>query len=827
MLFIFEQSSIFKYRRFYRLLRAIILYGCATLVAMPVYSSQALYSLFSTQNIIQQGTGNGRINQAVGQVRFNNKSLSNLAKGVVIDVPLPRGKMAKGRVITSRKKSRALANSAALSGIAAETRQTIISLDQNAGSVELTLTNNSVTKMILHDTVSESIYLADINTNGDGQLRLQDNNDFYCVDYPQNNIVAGIAQQTSQIVGPIPDINTLGGLQGRPGSANVLYLDFWGGTLNDSYWNANYTSNAPIEYTAFDQDGDPGSFTDTERYSIWLAWRETIEDFAPFDINITTDRSIYEAAAVTNRSRMIITTTKNWYSSTAGGVAVVDSFDDDKEFTKVAWAWNLLDVSLGMTISHEAGHQMSLGHDGIDSEIYYIGHESWGPIMGAPFGKPYVQWSKGDYPGANQNEDDVVKVSEKLGLISDEAGDDFANATLLNLPVNETKGVIGFGDTDTYKFTLKSPGQVDIGVKPLLGDFDESRAANLAMNVLLVKLNTSGGVESNINGIDSSDIVPLSPLTNVLAYSGSLDAGTYGLRISPNSPDTNWATGFDNYGNAGEYLLSVNATSQLINTLGRPPIDRSVDTGLFIWQNAKNKWALHVVSGDMARTVEFDVVSNLGITNVVPLSIEPSDELIQLPKSLNLKLNIKAPWVDGIKFTVNNQSDTCISMTNADVPIYMGPDRVLMPAAFDLNTLSACNQSSVATLGPPPIDRSADVGIFIWERTLNTWVVNVVAGEGNGDGGALVVDLDVASDQPLSNIVPISIESNDLFTQLPNSLDMSLNVNAPWMDGFVFTVVDQSNTCISTTNADLPIYLGPQRINVGNNMNLNSLAICD
>ncbi len=827
MLNILTRSLSFKFEGKYRYLMATALGVCAAFATMPVYSSQSLYSLIIKRDIVQPGAGAEQINGSVGQVHFDNLSMANLAQGVVVDVPLPGGKLVTGRVITSRKNSVRSTGTGPSSGAAAGVRRTIISFDNNAGSVELTFNNNAVTQMMVHDVTDDYIYVADINTSGDGQLRLQDNNDYYCVKFPKTDPLNGIAQRSRQVQAQIPDISTLNNLQSRPGSANVLYLDYWGGTLTDSYWNANYTSNAPINYTAFDRDGDPGSFSSSERYSMWLAWREVVEDFAPFDINITTSRSVYEAAAVTNRSQMIITTTRSWYYSPHGGVALVNIFDDDSEYYKVAWAWNLTDTSMGMTISHEAGHQMGLEHDGIDAQSYYIGHGLWGPIMGAPFGKPYVQWSKGEYPGANQPEDDIAKVTAKLGLISDDAGNGFASSTSLDLPIDSGKRLIGYGDTDTYKFTLSAPGDVDIEVATLLGNEDEARAANLAMNVLMVKLNASGGVESNISSMDSSDNVPLSPLTNVFEYSGKLGAGTYALQISPNSPDTNWATGFGGYANAGEYRLSINADNVGINTAGRPSIDRLTDVGLFIWENAKNNWTINVVSGDLPRVVEFDVLSNLPLTNVLPISIESSDLFIQLSNSLDLSFNVSAPWVDGVKFTMNDQSDTCVSMLNADVPIYLGPDRVLMPPAFDLNTLGQCDPASIKTMGPPSIDRSADTGIFIWESASNEWVVNVVAGDGNGDGGPLVVDLDVVSDLSLNNIVPLSIEPDDDFAVLPNSLDMRLNVNAPWLDGLRFTVEDQSNTCISTTNVDVPIYLGPQRIAVGDNLDLSNNTTCD
>jgi len=51
--------------------------------------------------------------------------------------------------------------------------------------------------------------------------------------------------------------------------------------------------------------------------------------------------------------------------------------------------------------SHEAAHNLGLSHDRRAGEAYYRGHgdrtdpTSWGPIMGAPYGKSVTQWSLG------------------------------------------------------------------------------------------------------------------------------------------------------------------------------------------------------------------------------------------------------------------------------------------------------------------------------------------------------------------------------------------------------------------------------------------------
>ena len=267
--------------------------------------------------------------------------------------------------------------------------------------------------------------------------------------------------------------------------------------------------------------------------------------------------------------------------------------------------------------------------------------------------------------------------------------------------------------------------------------------------------------------------------------------------------------------------FQVDTTGGDIKTIGKPTIDRATDVGIFIWETSKNKWVMNFVSGGTNRTVEFDVISQKPLSNVVPLSIESSDVFTQSTNSLDMRLNVSPPWMDGAKFTVQDQSNTCVSTTNSNVPIYIGPNRVEMPRAFDLSTLDGCDAPNITTIGSPAIDRATDVGIFIWETAANKWVVNVVSGDRNR-----VVEVDVSSQRSLSNVVPLSIESSDVITQSANSLDMRLNVTSPWMDGVRFTVQDQFSTCVSTTNSNVPIYIGPERINVSNNINLNTLASC-
>ena len=644
----------------------------------------------------------------VGTVHFDNLLISGYKKGTRFDIPIP-GKLPAQATMMNTVHDSAHTHRKPAAG---ETR-TVFSLENKAGSVELISQNNILKALLLHDVSNNKIYWADIDNQGNGILQLEDNDNYYCVRYPHKEPLPSSQQSDFLQAALVPDLSTLQNLQSRPGSAKVLYINYWGGSLSNTYWNDNYTGGAAINFTSYDRDGNTGNFSSSERYSMWLAWREAAEDFSPFDINITTSSAVYNATPIANRAQMAVTTTRSWYSNSAGGVALINIFNNNSNYAKTAWTWNLSDTSMGMTISHEAGHQLGLFHDGIGGQSYYSGHGVWGPIMGAPFGKPYVQWSKGDYPNANENEDDLQIISSSLNPIADDAGDSLNNATSLNLPVNKLKGLISTADSDAYRFTLSSATTVQINVITLLGDENEPRAGNLAMDVSLSKITASGNLISTISMIDSADHSPLSPVTNKFDYNANLSSGNYAIVITPNSPNTNWSTGFDNYGNLGEYLLSINALVENVPDLTVQPVslnDTSLNPGqsFTISTSVSNQGSANANS----TTLRYYRSNDASITtDDIQIATDAVAALAANGNSAE-SANVSAPnatgqyWIGACVDTVTNESNianNCSSGVQITVANPGAPDLIVQPVSL---SDTALNPDRILRYQPPSLIRA-------------------------------------------------------------------------------------------------------------------------
>lgn len=124
-------------------------------------------------------------------------------------------------------------------------------------------------------------------------------------------------------------------LSSRPGSARTLYLDFTGDTTTGTAWNRSYGVTTISSPAYFINDPADPLFDAQERAAIHLAWRSVAQDFAPFDINVTTREP--SAGAITRTSladqtygaRVVITGSNQLAAAcSCGGLAYLDVFDD-------------------------------------------------------------------------------------------------------------------------------------------------------------------------------------------------------------------------------------------------------------------------------------------------------------------------------------------------------------------------------------------------------------------------------------------------------------------------------------------------------------------
>ncbi len=342
-------------------------------------------------------------------------------------------------------------------------------------------------------------------------------------------------------------------LQSKPDAPRVIYLDFNGHVTTGTAWNNSY--GEPIVSPAYDTDGNTEFFSDAELRAIQAMWRQVSEDYAPFDVNVTT-RDPGDAAIARSGSgdaffgTRVIITRDNFAACGCGGFAYLGAFDDTNELLKPAFVFNTGVVGAGEAISHEVGHNFNLTHDGVSGGAsYYTGHGSgatgWAPIMGVGYSKSLVQWSAGEYAGANNTQDDLQRIQVYGGpLRPDDYPDSAASAAGL-APTSdgvrasfEVAGLIGTrDDVDVFQL-FAGTGSFELIATPT------PVAPNLDIELSLFD---AGG---NLVALSN----PESGLSASL--SGFLSAGEYTVRIQGVGKGDPAGTGYSDYASLGRYTLS-------------------------------------------------------------------------------------------------------------------------------------------------------------------------------------------------------------------------------------------------------------------------------
>jgi len=267
------------------------------------------------------------------------------------------------------------------------------------------------------------------------------------------------------------------------------------------------------------------------------------EDFAPFNVTVTTNEMTYHLTHPQKRMRVVVTESWEWHGM-AGGVAFYDSFTwgNDTPCFVFSTLLSYNEKYIAEAVSHEVGHTLGLKHQASYSSSCQFLNEfnegggeglmSWAPIMGNSYYRNVTTWHKGKTSSCGDLQDDVANIAAIIGFKKDETSD-MANA--VELKANLYAVMNNSTDTDYYFIDSKDPITITVSPKCIGNDI----GANMHLQVKVYKKN--GNLVATVANQSS------------LSVSAPLDKGKYYVAVET----------FDNmhqtrYGMLGNYGVSIN-----------------------------------------------------------------------------------------------------------------------------------------------------------------------------------------------------------------------------------------------------------------------------
>lgn len=390
---------------------------------------------------------------------------------------------------------------------------------------------------------------------------------FYQEDTPAEASGGGSGVAARAAVAPAYPTAQTFTLHSHPGAARTVFLDFDGASVVNTAWNTGAHAIANGTHIGWDSDGNPASFNDAEHAFIQEVWREVAETYAPFDVDVTTQDP--GPAAYTRSSgsdtafgtHVVVTSSHTAKAQGCGsclGMAWVGTFDflDPNANYQPAWVFaddpNAAPMIVAQTASHETGHTLGLHHDGTQTASYYAGTAAWGPIMGSSRMRAVSQFSRGEYAGANNTEDDLSIIqSNSLPLRGEDHGTSVSTPDQLGAFTSyDVNGVISTrADTDVFAITLPCTTTLTASASGI--------GAQSTLDLSLVILDGAGQTVATSSPTSTYGGSP--PVSSNMDAGATVPsaAGTYYLRVDGVGTGNPDASGWSDYGSLGQYRLTA------------------------------------------------------------------------------------------------------------------------------------------------------------------------------------------------------------------------------------------------------------------------------
>lgn len=532
---------------------------------------------------------------------------------------------------------------------------------------------------------------------------------------------------TNQPPGHLFPFNQTFQLHSKPGSTKTIFLDFDGFTLSGTSWNVDFTSGADIVAPPWDIDGNPASFGISEQTLIQQVWLRVAEDYAPFDVDVTTEFPGDAALTRANLGdqnfgvRALISPISSLIDTNAGGIAYLTAFNEVGDFHKPALIFpeQLLnnEKNIAEAVSHEVGHTVGLTHQGTSSLGYYAGQGNWAPIMGVGYYVPIVQWAKGEYFDANNTEDELAIItSTGLNYRAADFGTNIASATPFVGVNNVTNGIIAHTDEKDFFSFQTGPGTATISVT------NWERGSDLHM--ILSVYDGAGSVITNVESVDDA-VGGTHGVTLTLPVAN----GKYYVSVGGKGSGNPLTTGYSSYASLGQYGLSITnpfGTGTVI-TAPQPPWGNTL--GVMNGGNPNGLWFLFVQDDRQIDTGGITNGWSVALTSANPVGYASDNQVCSSPT--NSVINLGAKW--NLVIAVTNYGPSYSTNVFVTDQLPAGPGMVLVSNTPSIGSVLQLGSTLTWNVGNLAVSNGATLALCFSNNLLGSYSNAVAVTSGTTD----------------------------------------------------------------------------------------------